>query len=324
MPHTSNNKHLISVIIPVYNAEKYLDRCLDSILAQTYSNFELILVDDGSTDSSLSICKRYESKDSRIKVLTGPNGGSSVARNKGLDIAKGEYIIHIDADDWTEPQMFELMLNKAVSEDADIVACNICSDDGNGNATPQCFSYLKETKHNLYGVHAYQCSVWNKLVKHSLYYENSIRFIPGITMWEDVVVTTRLRYYSRRTLVVPDILYHYFNAPRDSMCTVAKDKYPESQISVIKYLDSYFGDKVKYDDNLKRALANLKLLSKWDILDKKTLGGAKEWKTMFKESHKYIWKSQFAFTRKIIMTAASLMNPKLFEFVYDRLRFLKK
>lgn len=324
MPHTTNNTHLISVIIPVYNAEKYLERCLDSILAQTYTNLELILVDDGSTDTTLSICKRYESLDLRIKVLTGPNGGSSVARNKGLDIAKGDYIIHIDADDWTEPQMFELMLKKAVTEDADIVACNICTDDGNGNVAPQCFNYLKETKSNLYGVHAYQCSVWNKLVKRSLYEENSIRFIPGVTMWEDVVVTTRLRYYSHRTLIIPDILYHYFNAPRDSMCAVAKDKYPESQIKVVKYLESYFGDLVKIDKDIERALSNLKLLAKWDILDKKSLGGAKDWKKLFRESHKYIWKSQFATRRKVIMTVAVFINSKLFEFIYDKLRVFKK
>ena len=94
---------IISVIIPVYNVEKYLSRCIESVLNQTYRNLEIIIVDDGSTDDSLNICRRYEKKDKRIKVIHQDNGGLSSARNKGLMNSTGEYISFVDSDDWLHP-----------------------------------------------------------------------------------------------------------------------------------------------------------------------------------------------------------------------------
>lgn len=113
---------MISVIVPVYNTEKYLDRCIQSILAQTYSNFELLLVDDGSTDSSGAICDRYAEQDSRVRVFHKVNGGASTARNMGLDNAKGEYLIFLDADDyWFEDAALEQLHNIAIKNNLDII-----------------------------------------------------------------------------------------------------------------------------------------------------------------------------------------------------------
>lgn len=100
---------LISIIVPVYRAEKYLDRCVKSILNQTYINFELILVEDGSPDASGALCDRWAERDNRIRVIHKENGGASSARNRGLDIARGEYIAFVDSDDWIEPQMYEYL-----------------------------------------------------------------------------------------------------------------------------------------------------------------------------------------------------------------------
>ena len=97
----------ISVIVPVYKAEKYLHRCVDSILAQSYTDFELLLIDDGSPDNSGAICDEYAIKDSRVRVFHKQNGGASSARNKGLDHANGEWVSFVDSDDWIEPQMVE-------------------------------------------------------------------------------------------------------------------------------------------------------------------------------------------------------------------------
>lgn len=112
---------MISVIVPVFNTEKYLDQCIQSILSQTYSNIELLLVDDGSTDSSGAICDRYAEQDSRVRVFHKPNGGVSSARNKGLEVAKGEYVIYCDADDWIDVDMYKVMYDKASSENLDMV-----------------------------------------------------------------------------------------------------------------------------------------------------------------------------------------------------------
>lgn len=114
---------LISVIVPVYNVEKYLAKCIDSILKQTYSNLEIILVDDGSTDNSNKICKEYEKLDKRIRVIHKKNGGLSDARNYGLTFATGDYISFIDSDDYIEKNMYELLLNALKNNNGDMAVC---------------------------------------------------------------------------------------------------------------------------------------------------------------------------------------------------------
>ena len=114
----------VSIIVPVYKAEKYLNRCIDSILAQTFTDFELLLIDDGSPDRSGEICDEYAKKDSRIRVIHKENGGVSSARQRGLDESVGEYTMHADPDDWVEPEMLDELYKKAKEEDADMVICD--------------------------------------------------------------------------------------------------------------------------------------------------------------------------------------------------------
>lgn len=123
----------ISIIVPIYNVEKYIRRCIESILNQTYTNFELILIDDGSTDSSGVICDEYANKDNRIKVIHKENGGLSSARNAGLDIATGEYISFVDGDDYIAEDMIEKLYNSITGNNADIAVCNYKCVDENGN-----------------------------------------------------------------------------------------------------------------------------------------------------------------------------------------------
>lgn len=123
---------MISVIIPIYNAEKYIEKCVVSVLAQTYTDFELLLINDGSTDSSQQICSQWAQKDSRIIVISQPNSGVSTARNMGLDRARGEFIYFIDADDWIAPDCFEKMMAK-MSDDVDLVISDYQRPDENGN-----------------------------------------------------------------------------------------------------------------------------------------------------------------------------------------------
>lgn len=122
-----NYNDLISVIVPVYNVEKYLNRAVDSILAQTYQKLEIILVDDGSTDRSGAICDAYAEKDSRIKVIHKPNGGPSEARNVGIRASAGVFIGFVDSDDYIEPDMYEFLYNNLIRENADVSICGIFS-----------------------------------------------------------------------------------------------------------------------------------------------------------------------------------------------------
>lgn len=122
----------LSIIVPVYKVEKYLPRCIDSILAQTFRDFELILIDDGSPDNCGAICDEYAAQDSRIRVIHQPNAGVSAARNAGLDIATGAYLGFVDSDDWIEPEMYETMIATAKEKQVDVVVCgvNYCEEDG--------------------------------------------------------------------------------------------------------------------------------------------------------------------------------------------------
>ena len=129
-----DNLKLISVIVPVYNVELYLERCIDSIIGQTYKNLEIILVDDGSTDKSGKICDIYENKDSRVRVLHKCNGGLSSARNKGLELATGEYIGFVDSDDYIALDMYERFYS-FILEDVDLVCCGIVRIDKKGTKT---------------------------------------------------------------------------------------------------------------------------------------------------------------------------------------------
>lgn len=123
-------KPLVTIIIPVWNVESYIRKCLDSLLCQTYSHTEIILVDDGSPDNSGKICDDYAVRDERIRVIHQTNKGVSVARQKGLDVAAGEWVIHVDPDDYVEPNMIEKLVAKAIKSKADMVTCNFYINEG--------------------------------------------------------------------------------------------------------------------------------------------------------------------------------------------------
>ena len=130
---------LISVAIPVYNGETTLRKCVDSILAQTYENIEVILVNDGSTDRSEDICRSYEQIDPRVKVISKENGGLSSARNAGIDKSRGEYIFFIDSDDWIDSDTLEVLLNAALQKDTDVTGCCTYFNYPNGTEKKQSF-----------------------------------------------------------------------------------------------------------------------------------------------------------------------------------------
>lgn len=201
----------ISVIVPVYNVEKYLSRCIESILSQTFTDFELLLIDDGSTDRSGEMCDEYAKKDDRIRVFHKENGGVASARQMGIDKAIGKYSIHADGDDWAESKMLEKMFLRIIETNADMAIADYFYDN-NGQSI-----YIQQrTKTNisseilkeiligkLYG------SLWNKLIRHSLYKEHNIHFIPKIDYCEDVLVLSQLLLLSIRVSFLHKAFYHY-------------------------------------------------------------------------------------------------------------------
>lgn len=206
------NNELISVVVPVYKVEAYLHRCVDSILAQTYKHLEVILVDDGSPDSCGEICDSYLEKDSRIKVIHQKNGGLSAARNAGLEIASGQYILFIDSDDWIKPELCENVLKEAVLHDADIVVFGYSIIDEMHQILSD--QVVKERR-LLSGVNAVKSLLsnklenyaWNKLYRRELF--QTIRYPEGF-VWEDVGTTYKLFLKAKKIYLLNKSYYFYF------------------------------------------------------------------------------------------------------------------
>lgn len=203
--------------MPVYNAASSVGRMIDSIIAQTFHEWELIAVDDGSTDSSGTILDNYARLDSRIKVIHKCNGGVATARQIGMENAQGIYTIHADSDDYIEPRMLEEMLYKAVDEDADIVICDYYTDF-QGQKSQYIKQQLESTEpanvlkalylKKLFG------SLWNKLIKKSAYDKAQVCFINGIDYCEDMLVLTKILTLANPRIVgLPKAYYHYVINP---------------------------------------------------------------------------------------------------------------
>ncbi len=212
------NSPLISVIVPVYNTEKYLDQCIQSVLAQTYTNWELLLIDDGSTDSSGAICDRYAEQDSRIRVFHKPNGGVSSARNLGLDNARGEWISFVDADDWIDGECYQKLLTYGVDSTL-IYMSNIEHIQDGINATYQltnqryeakeqteiCILFLKQNLIN----YPFFGFTWNKLFRADIIQTHQIRFLDGFALYEDEIFTDTYCKYASSITTIKYPLYHY-------------------------------------------------------------------------------------------------------------------
>jgi len=210
---------LVSIIVPVYNAEKFLNRCIESILRQSYKNIEVILINDGSTDKSGEICDYYSSKDKRVKVIHQKNSGPSVARNKGIDIAKGKYIQFVDSDDYIEYNMTELLVNE-MKNNVDLVLCGyrkIYKDSKgkliikNNNAYKKT-NISKDEFLDIFGKlfkNYYISYIWNKLYVTDIIKKNNIYFDSKIGWGEDFIFNFSYLNYCNKFSIIDDLLYNY-------------------------------------------------------------------------------------------------------------------
>ena len=197
-------QELISIIIPIYNASKYLHECLDSIINQTYDNLEIILINDGSIDNSKDICEEYTKNNKRIKLYNQKNSGPSKARNKGLSLAKGKYIIFIDADDYIELDMIEKMYALAQIKDLDLVICSY-NEIMDNDVIKKNIETKELFQDYLYGTEAGGYS-WNKLVKRECIKEN---FDEKLYIMEDLVFWNDNSKYINKIGLINEPLYNY-------------------------------------------------------------------------------------------------------------------
>lgn len=206
---------LISVIVPVYNVEKYLARCVDSILAQTHNHLEVILVDDGTKDSSGKICDEYAAKDSRIRVIHKENGGLSSARNAGINIAQGEYLSFVDSDDWIEPDALESLLNVVLREQVELVIggrWDVSARTGKKEIglCPQKQEVVsaEEAVRRIFCWDNCDSAAWDKLYHRRLFRE--VRFPYGVIV-EDVPVMYKIVLDAGRVAYLDKPIYNYYH-----------------------------------------------------------------------------------------------------------------
>lgn len=205
-------KHLISVIIPVYNVKKYLKRCLDTVISQSYKNLEIILVDDGSTDGSDRICDEIAKSDSRIVVLHKKNGGLSDARNYGLDHSKGSYISFVDSDDWIAPTMIEDLYNTILKYGVKLAVCEAIYAYDNFNYSPETngdtFLLNKMSAYELLLKNRrFRTNAWNKLYSADIW--SALRFPKG-KKYEDVYIMHEVYDMCDNIAYIDKSLYYYF------------------------------------------------------------------------------------------------------------------
>lgn len=205
----------VSIIVPVYNTERFLPQCLDSILAQTYSDWECLLIDDGSTDNSGKICDEYSVKDGRFRVYHEENHGVSTARNIGLANAGGEWLAFADADDWLLPDALSYLYNEAITYDVDIVTANALRCE-NGKQTP----VLKITDcvyDKAVVTHLKHHALWGQMLRKAIIDEAHIRFVDGLSYSEDWVFLTTFSLRARRCRFADKPVYCY-RIHKDSAC----------------------------------------------------------------------------------------------------------
>lgn len=265
---------IISVIIPVYNSKNYLECCLESVINQTFKNLEIIIVNDGSSDGSKEICELYAKKDSRIKLINQENQGVSAARNKGLDIAQGEYIGFVDSDDFVKQDMYEKLYKLITDNKADIAVCAVEEINTHGkkkssSTDSNSKTFLFDTKEAveciLSGKFLTMYSV-NKLYRRELF--KDIRYKIGV-IYEDTILSTQIFAKSKKVVYNSQVLYYYVRNP-DS---ITLQKFSPKDMDIIdsgEYVSKFIEDRIP---SLQKAAEYRKFWSYLHVLDRIILSG---------------------------------------------------
>jgi glycosyltransferase involved in cell wall biosynthesis len=262
----------LSVIIPVFNAERYINNCIENLLEQTIENVEFIFVNDGSTDNSLSILYQYQKKDDRIYILNQNNKGPSSARNLGLSKARGKYIGFVDADDWIEQDMFENLFNRALTESVDLIMCNFIQEFSNGQSKKNLVPWPDGTildKNNINNVllpkligvpnenalnDTVYGSVWRCLYRKDIIKYNNLHFPTDTAFTEDLIFNIQYLMKANNVLIDGNCYYHYYY----NMESATKKYMPrmlDYTITTFEHLNSILTKENIYTNEIQNILA---------------------------------------------------------------------
>lgn len=255
-------KPKISFVLPIFNAEKYLNQCIDSIIRQKSSDWELVLVDDGSSDNSLNICKQYEKTDSRIKVFTQDNSGSATARNNGFINSCGEWVAFLDADDWIEDNYLTAIVPYLLDE-YDFVMYSYNEIDNN-KSKDMCMTDKEiiltrremdllvkdviDTERRLYEVYTSRSQFWTKVYRRSFLCEFKIKADDELRMCQDVMYNLNVYSCANKAIFLPQRLYNY-RILEDSTCHRYSDNQVERIMNLTRSMMDFIENKYKSNDD---------------------------------------------------------------------------
>lgn len=256
----------VSIIVPVYNREKYLVRCIDSILKQTFAKFELILVDDGSDDMSGAICRSYAEIDHRVQYIYQENAGVSAARNKGLDVARGEFVAFIDSDDYIEPDMLQMLFVATQNNYSDLACCSyqiVSVQDASivqkvfpaivVKSSKQLAKLCYETREK-YEIHA---PIWGKLYRRSIINDYNLSFLQNISLGEDRIFNFAYFEKIRSAILIEYVGYNYIKHDDYSLTNVHTQKAWADSLFAITREKNYFESKVDSFDIVEFSNSNV-------------------------------------------------------------------
>lgn len=278
----------VSIIVPVYNVEKYLERCLKSLVDQTLKDIEIIIVNDGSIDGSQIIIDKYKSKyPDMIKSFYIKNGGAAKARNYGLNYVTGEYIGFVDSDDYISEEMFEKLYNKAKEKEADIVCCNYYRVIDEEKFNKKSFGNNKILKEDLFDKNIYEANLlfdevpylWNKIFKTEIIKDNNFKFFDDLRIYEDLLFTYQAFSKANKISRVEDALYYYMVSRQESLTHVLTEKRFDI-FKVTEKLVKYYKEINKYEE-VKDALLYVVLKHIYVVLEKRTLKQEKKLKLKY-------------------------------------------
>lgn len=304
----------ISIIVPVYKVERYLHKCLDSILAQTFTDWECILIDDGSPDNSGAICDEYAQQDSRFRVIHQENAGVSAARNAGLDVAQGEWITFVDSDDWVERDFLECLYNEVERTGADVAVCGIFEHTERITES-RVYTLPKQKSEILYWFMIYANYMnypVNKIYRKQLL-EKDIRFPLGIAICEDLWFCFRVCFFAQNIVSVTVPLYHYNRLNLDSATNNYKLKYFEDKVQVTNKITEFLNEQEDNSEKYSVIINFYKVYAKLPLLVYSNLRDKELWKKTFPEANKYVWKIPLRIDYKLMSWFAS---KGLFSFAY--------
>ncbi|MGM9550807.1 MAG: glycosyltransferase family 2 protein [Clostridia bacterium] len=302
----------VSIIVPVYQVEKYIAQCIESVLNQTFTDFELILIDDGSRDNSGSICDMYSAKDKRINVIHTKNNGAATARNIGLENASGRYIAFLDGDDYFAENMIERLLKEIEGSNYDIVVCDFLNivPEGRENfclnlkeetvSGREVLEHLKNVKN--YGVWTI---VWNKIYKREVL--EGLKFPDG-KYFEDEFFTDRLFLKCDKVHIIPDILCYHRVLYSSTMNTQKAENYLDLLDAFRERLEIYFEHKYSYDESYKVLIYLLDpftrcITAKFKGENKKRV---QETRKFIKQTSKKLMGGNLSFVKKVSLISISL------------------